>query len=92
MVATADLNPLALAIADVNSDGHLDIISVNYEAYHFSVITGTGDGRFARALPYGCGQGPAYVFVSDLNGDGRPDIVTTNQFSDDLTISLHVPY
>jgi hypothetical protein len=92
LTAVADLNPVSLAVADVNNDSHLDIVSANFDAYDVAVIAGKGDGTFAPALLYGAGQAPASVLTTDLNNDGRPDIVTTNRYSHDLTIALHAPY
>jgi hypothetical protein len=43
---------------------------------------------FAPGLSISVGSQPTDVVLGDLNGDGRPDIVTANPGSDDLTILL----
>ncbi len=64
-----------LALADVNSDGILDIVSTTRT--QVSVMLGTGDGAFAKpilstvALPT-----TEHTLVIDLDGDLRPDLVT----------------
>ena len=85
----ADQNPNAIAIADINGDRHLDIISANYEGYDFSINLGSGTGKFSSPVLWGAGQAPAHVLAVDLNRDGGLDIVTANHFSDTLTVALH---
>src|SRR5262249_25615492 len=40
-------NPYAVATADVNADGKLDLVTANYGANSVSVFLGNGDGTFA---------------------------------------------
>jgi hypothetical protein len=58
----------ALAIADFNGDGKLDIASGQADA----LLLGNGDGTFQSPLTLGAsGWG---ITVGDFNGDGRPDL------------------
>jgi hypothetical protein len=68
--------PFDLAVADVNSDGKLDIISANTFTYEVGVLLGTGTGTFALVVPYSTGSNsPTKVAIGDVNADGKPDIV-----------------
>jgi hypothetical protein len=68
--------PFDLAVADVNGDGKLDIISANTFTYEVGVLLGTGAGTFAAVVPYSTGpNSPTKVAIGDVNADGKPDIV-----------------
>ena len=58
-----------IALADINMDGHLDIIG----GYPSSIVLGNGDGTFQ---PPDLFVFDFYVAIADLNLDGLPDIVT----------------
>jgi hypothetical protein len=74
----------SLAIADVNGDGELDIVTVNGCpsedcSVNVGVLLGKGDGTFQTAETYYSGAQIAdSVAVADVNADGRPDIVVAN--------------
>jgi len=85
-------NTRALAIADLDADGALDLVTEN------SVLLGNGNGTFGARIGFGDDQWGVYqsVAVGDLDGDGRPDVVTGNAYindddEDDFTaISVHL--
>jgi Bacterial Ig-like domain (group 3)/FG-GAP-like repeat len=60
----------AVALADVNGDGHLDIL---YTDVGLAVLLGNGDGTFQQAQSYGSGF---HGVAADVNGDGRPDVIS----------------
>jgi hypothetical protein len=65
----------ALALADMNLDGNLDIVSNTFTA--ISVLPGNGNGTFGAAILSGAGNGSSSVLkVRDFNADGIPDVVT----------------
>jgi Bacterial Ig-like domain (group 3)/FG-GAP-like repeat len=78
----------AIATADVNGDGKLDLLIVNECANNcsngsVSVLLGNGDGTFQPAVPYGSGGLYSYTLaVGDVNGDGKPDLIISNQCND----------
>ncbi len=70
-----------LALADVNGDGALDLITANRDDNDVAVALGDGKGRFALApgSPFAVGPGPYPLAVGDINGDGKPDIITPSR-------------
>lgn len=81
-------NASAVAVADVNGDGKLDLVVANHCASGPSgcpggivtVLLGNGDGTFqSSTVAYSSGGvSPDSIKVADVNGDGKPDILVTN--------------
>lgn len=75
----------AVALADVNGDGKLDILAVSYcnsncSSGVASVLLGNGDGTFQSAVSYNTGGAVAYsLVVADVNGDGKPDLLVVDE-------------
>jgi hypothetical protein len=70
--------PGALAAADLNGDGHLDLIVADSGNNTFSVLLGNGDGTFMTRADYATGNEPVYVALGDFDGDGAVDIAVAN--------------
>ncbi len=70
--------PRSVAIADVNGDAKLDIITVNANDSTSSVLLNNGSGGFLAKVDYATGGFPVSVAVADVNGDAKPDIITAN--------------
>jgi hypothetical protein len=78
--------PEAVAAADFNNDGNLDLAIVNLDGAPLSVLLGNGDGTFRSPVNYGSVSYAGSLAVADLTGDGNMDIVVANAFSDALTV------
>jgi outer membrane protein assembly factor BamB len=70
-------SPVALATADFNEDGLLDVAAV-YASGGVAILLGNGDGTFQSAVNYAAGSVPSGVAVADFNGDGAPDLAVAN--------------
>ncbi|HEV2134697.1 MAG TPA: VCBS repeat-containing protein [Terracidiphilus sp.] len=81
--------PTAVAVADFNGDGHLDVAvtldDYSYQevsqAYDLAIFFGDGKGAFAPAKLeslYALWSAPWNLVAADLNGDGHPDLIATD--------------
>jgi hypothetical protein len=66
-----------IALADVNGDGFLDIVTSTV-----LVFLGKGDGTFQDGTEINGGDYPTAVAAKDVNGDGKPDLLVANRCSD----------
>ena len=84
-------DPTSVAIGDLNGDTKPDLVTANIGSNNVTVLLGDGSGGFAAApgSPFGVGTAPLSVAIGDLNGDTKPDLVTANSVSDDVTVLLN---
>jgi hypothetical protein len=68
-----------VAVADINGDGKLDIVTANAGSGTVSLLLGNGDGTFGAAISYPVGSlfYTAGLTVGDFNRDGKPDLAVT---------------
>ncbi|HZQ67924.1 MAG TPA: VCBS repeat-containing protein [Terriglobales bacterium] len=73
------VNPQAIAAADLNRDGKLDVVTGNDvtlgPVFGNSVLLGNGDGTFQTFKSANSGGSSATATVADINGDGILDLV-----------------
>jgi hypothetical protein len=84
--------PNDIAVADMNNDGHLDLVVANHQSPYLRIFLGDGTGRFrlapgspvdAHSYPH-----PHGVVVADFNDDGKLDAVTDSWGNNQIEILL----
>ena len=81
-LGTAPGRTYSAALADINHDGHLDIVVSSDAPDRKLIYLNDGKGHFTEAGTFGRPDWPTrYVTLADLNGDGYPDIVVANRGS-----------
>lgn len=86
--------PGGVALADVNRDGRLDLVSGSHDSYRIAVLLGDGKGGFmafanSPFIPRKGGKPHNHsLAVADLNGDGLLDIASANIGDGDVTLML----
>ena len=84
-------SPFSVATDDLNGDGQPDLVTANERTNNVTVLLNNGDGSFAPGSAYDVGfdTQPRSVAIDDLNGDGKPDLVTANHASNNVTVLLN---
>ena len=83
------VNPLSMAVADLNGDGALDVVTGNASSNDVSVLLGKGDGTLHAPRRFGgFSARPRGLTVGDFDEDGSPDVATANENSLNVSILL----
>ena len=83
--------PADVFVADLNRDGHPDIVTTQFTSNMVTVFLNHGNGTFTDggSATYLVGSAPQRVVVADFNGDGNPDLaVGTCTFSTGNVVSV----
>ncbi|HKW30393.1 MAG TPA: FG-GAP-like repeat-containing protein [Verrucomicrobiae bacterium] len=84
-----------VTLGDLGGVGKLDVVAASQLPSLFSVFPNISTpGSFttsslATRVDYASGYNPNSASIGDLNGDGRPDIVTANQYDNNIYILLN---
>jgi hypothetical protein len=85
---TAGGTPVQVAIADMDDDGVLDLLTANRGSDDISILTGEGGGGFGPQFRVRVGRTPTALGVDDLDENGTNDLVTSNRRSRSVTVLL----
>lgn len=80
--------PVAVALVDLNGDGHLDLAVANDNDNSVSVLLGQGDGTFVRRANFPTGSQPFSLAAGNLDGDRNTDLAVANTSSNSVSILL----
>ncbi|MDO7848991.1 FG-GAP-like repeat-containing protein [Hymenobacter sp. M29] len=78
--------PRNAALADVNNDGRLDIVTGNSASNSVSVLLGQAGGGFAAPVLYATSGQNFDVAVGDVTGDGILDIVAPSYATNSVNV------
>jgi len=78
----------SMTMADVNSDGHMDLVVANESHNEVVVFLGDGSGALNKASRTEAGENPTSVDAGDINGDGYVDLVIANHETAYITLLL----
>jgi hypothetical protein len=76
------------AVADLNGDGILDIVSLDTQNNAIRVLMGGARGTFQNPVSYATGNGPSGLVVKDLQGTFAQSIAVANY--NDGTVSVYL--
>jgi len=74
-------HPAEIVVADVDGDGHADVVAANHETRHLTLLTGDGTGGFSGRRTIDVDVEPhVHVPVArDLDGDGLVDLAVDHR-------------
>ncbi|HXO32734.1 MAG TPA: FG-GAP-like repeat-containing protein [Candidatus Acidoferrales bacterium] len=83
-----------VVFADLNGDGLLDLADADYNTGQLTVYLATSATTYANSVSYATqGPGPVYyacsITAGDLTGDSKPEIVSANCSSDNLSVYVN---
>ncbi len=87
--STTSGQPLYASVSDLDGDGKIDIAVANFNSSTVSVFKNqstTGNIALVPNVQYATGSFCRSVPLGDIDGDGRPDIVSSNSLSNDISI------
>lgn len=82
-------DPLSLITADLDADGHPDVVATSGSSESVSILLNRGDGIFAEFVAYPVSALPSSVVAADFDGDGDVDLAVANRGSDAVSLLLN---
>src|SRR6267143_1106878 len=77
--------PVAVAAADFNADGKIDLAVTESGADQVLILLGNGKGGFTATGSFFVGANPNAIVAGDFNADGRLDLAVANTDTDDIS-------
>ena len=72
---------------DINTDGHIDIVSLSFNTNFLTIYLGSGTGQFQRASPSNIrADGPSDFALADIGNNNTVDIVVASQVTDSIEV------
>ncbi len=84
--------PVNIAASDIDGDGKQDIVVVNNISGTVSVFRNTStsgsitSSSFSTKVDFLTSASPSGIAIADIDGDGKPDIVTSNMSSNNISV------
>jgi hypothetical protein len=70
--------PRTVRVADIDGDGHLDLLACNDSSAALAILRGNGDGSFRAPIVVLLGSATPQGFtITDFNGDGKLDVAVS---------------
>lgn len=77
---------MSVTAADLNGDGHADLVVSSISNSTISVLLGNGAGGFTGPTAYATGPEPTHAAVGDFDQDGHVDLAVASASSATVTI------
>ncbi|HEX4750130.1 MAG TPA: FG-GAP-like repeat-containing protein [Bryobacteraceae bacterium] len=71
----------ALTLADLNGDGLLDVVGLDYGGGYVYVLLNGGEGSIGSVMSYPIQPSPYSLTIGDFNNDGKLDVAVANSAS-----------
>ena len=76
--------PQAVATADIDGDGDLDVFSASFNDRKFAWYENLGGGSFSSQRVIDTGGAPQDILAIDVDGDGDPDVLAASGYDDEV--------